>query len=169
MVGLLCNMGLIMKISKRKEPKAYHEASHVVIALRLGLKYVRAYITDKEPDHGGRTVYFTPYRDSDPEIEDYEHPEDFKKKTEDEITACLAGAIGQRKFNPKGFRKHHAESDWSEAAILAPVALETEIEQHLSAALDLSDDDVSSILERVRQSALKLAKQKNAETYCTYA
>ena len=46
------------------------------------------------------------------------------------------------------------------AAILAPTALETEIEQHLSAALDLSDDDVSSILERVRQSALKLAKQK---------
>jgi len=105
-----------MKISKRKESKAYHEASHVVIALRLGLKYVRAYITDKEPDHGGRTVYFTPYRDSDPEIEDYEHPEDFKKKTEDEITVSLAGAIGQRKFNPKGFRKHHAESDWSEAA-----------------------------------------------------
>ena len=46
------------------------------------------------------------------------------------------------------------------AAILAPVALECEITEHLSATLDLSDPDVSSILERVRHSALKLAKQK---------
>lgn len=46
------------------------------------------------------------------------------------------------------------------AAILAPTALECEITEHLSATLDLSDADVSSILERVRQSALKLAKQK---------
>ena len=46
------------------------------------------------------------------------------------------------------------------AGILAPVALECGITKHLSATLDLSDADVSSILERVQQSAIKLAEQK---------
>jgi len=105
-----------MKITKAKISNAYHEASHAVIALRLGLKDVRAYITDKEPDHGGRTGYYNPYRDNDPETEGHEYPEEIKKNIESEIMVCLAGALGQRKFNPKGFRKYHAENDWSKAA-----------------------------------------------------
>lgn len=105
-----------MKITKAKESNAYHEASHVVIAFRLGLKYIRAYITDKQPNHSGRTEYGNLYRNNDPEIESYEYPEEFKKKIESGIMVCLAGALGQKKFNPKGFRKYHAEGDWSKAA-----------------------------------------------------
>ena len=32
---------------------------------------------------------------------------------------CLAGAIAQRRYNPRSLRRHHAESDWSIAAELA--------------------------------------------------
>jgi len=125
-----------MKISKVKESNAYHEASHCVIAARLGLKHVRAYITGNEPDHGGRTEYLNPYKDNNPELEEYEDPEEFKQKTEAEIMICLAGALGQRKFNPKGFRKYHAEGDWSKA---------------MDYALRLGIDDVVYLEDRTKE------------------
>ena len=46
------------------------------------------------------------------------------------------------------------------AEIFASVSLEGGITKHLSETLELSDADVSSILERVHQSAIKLAEQK---------
>jgi hypothetical protein len=49
---------------------------------------------------------------------------------------CLAGPLGQKKFDPIGFRKYHADSDWSDA---------TEY------ALRLGVDDVTRLEDRAKQ------------------
>jgi hypothetical protein len=58
-----------------------------------------------------------------------------------------------------GVRLDLGPAEWALlAALLAPV--EPKVTEHLSAALDLSDAEVSTLLARVRKAALELAKQK---------
>lgn len=65
-----------------------------------------------------------------------------------------------------GVRLNLGPAEWALlAAILAPV--ESKVTEHLSAALDHSDADVSTLLARVRKAALKLAKQRMPDVLAT--
>ena len=102
-----------MKLTKALESTAYHEAGHAVAAWNV---HVRAESISIIPDpnngslgrHIGRP-YFTGMRpdlDNSPRVQ---------RRLEHKALVCLAGPAAQRRFNPRGYRHHHAEDDYRQA------------------------------------------------------
>lgn len=99
------------KAEKALQATAYHEAGHVVIRWheQLGPPEVATIIP--EGDVLGRVKGeglpkgYEPYEDS------MDDPEPIEK----EIRELLAGPIAQKRFDPEGFDKDHAGSDWDMA------------------------------------------------------
>ena len=90
---------------------AHHEAGHSVAAFHVGLETKALSIVSK--DYRNNATYF-----SDKHVVPLtagELPGDIKMRHENFAFVCLAGPWAQREFNPKGFRKVHAESDSHQA------------------------------------------------------
>lgn len=96
------------KAEKAIQATAYHEAGHVVVTLHEKEQVESVSIA-------GRMTHTNPLRGIDVEWDD--SPQ-IRSRTESLIRICLAGPIAQKRFNPHGFRKHHAEHDWEEATNL---------------------------------------------------
>lgn len=90
---------------------------------------------------------------------------DTNSKTGRELTSTLVAFSkycqekNRRGDGAGGVRLNLSPAEWALlAAILA--AVETRVTDQLSAALNLSEADVSTLLAKVRESSLALAKQK---------
>ena len=94
---------------------AYHEAGHAVVAWRLGLKINAISIVPSSDGSLGRIYHSNPLRGIDLELNESMRA---RARAENAIMVFLAGPIAQRRFNPHGFRRYHASTDWEAAAKL---------------------------------------------------
>lgn len=79
-----------------------------------------------------------------------------------ELSKCYQEK-NRRGDGASGIRLAIGPSGWAlVAAMLAPV--DSRVTEHLSEALGLSEDDTSTLLERVQKVALELAKQEIPDT-----
>ena len=112
-----------MKPTKKLQSVAYHEAGHAVAALRLRLKINSVTIRGTD-DYDGLTSHSNPPRGIDLEVDASDRA---RCRVENAIIVAMAGPVAQRKFNPKGFRRWHAEPDWHQAVdLLIRIAPESE-------------------------------------------
>lgn len=95
------------KPSKSLQSTAYHEAGHAVIAWRNKVRIISLSII---PEEGlfGKIRHSNPLRGIDIEWDVSTHA---RMRMEKCVKVSLAGAIAQRKFNPKGYRTWGDEED----------------------------------------------------------
>ena len=103
-----------MNPTKKLQSVAYHEAGHAVAAWRLRLKINSVTIRGTD-DYAGLTSHSNPLRGIDIEVDASDRA---RCRVENAIMVCMAGPVAQKKFNPTGFRRWHAESDWDHAGDL---------------------------------------------------
>jgi len=90
---------------------AHHEAGHAVAAFHVGMETKALSIVPE--GYSRRAAYF-----SDKHVIPIiagKLTGDIKMRHENNAFICLVGPWAQREFNPKGFRKTHAESDRHQA------------------------------------------------------
>ena len=94
---------------------AHHEAGHAVAAFHVGreVKPIKFTSGDERESHHIIAPYF-----SDEELDNRIWEEvtgDFQQSIEKKAFITLVGPWAQKKYNPKGFRKTHAEGDFQAA------------------------------------------------------
>ena len=90
---------------------AHHEAGHAIAAFEFGGETKSLSIVPNDESTGiySHNPYF-----SDEDVENILYGEmtaEQQVKIENNALICLAGPWAQKRYNPKGFRKHHGESD----------------------------------------------------------
>ena len=100
-----------MKQNKRLESTAYHEAGHGVVAWLKGVRTRKLSII---PDEGsfGRHIHHPYFSGINL---DFDESPRAQRRAENMVLVLCAGPAAQRRFNPKGFRSHHASDDWHQA------------------------------------------------------
>ncbi len=115
------------------EAAAYHEAGHAVAARRVGVRTkILSIIADETS--AGRHIRGPYVSGTNPEYDDSPR---MQRRLENMALVCLASPAAQRRFNPKGFRRAHAESDYHQAFdLLSYLTADNEL---LSAYFNLID------------------------------
>jgi hypothetical protein len=139
--------------SKRAlEATAYHEASHVLVALQLGFKVGPASIVPNEDSHG-RSCRYVYVRNPGTYLPEGRDRADLKLQRN--LIAALAGVEGQRMYSPRSLRNVHGRSDHDEAAMhLARFGWEDE---EIKLFLPLARYRAKAILERCWEQVEALA------------
>ena len=103
-----------MRVTKTLQATAYHEAAHAVVAWREGIKVTAVSI---EPDEtsNGRVSHRNPLAGIQLESDGSTRA---RLRVESLIRVLFAGAVAQKKFNPRGFQTHHIREDSERTADL---------------------------------------------------
>jgi hypothetical protein len=95
-------------VSKSVRSTAYHEAGHAFVACYFRLTAYSLSIESEKGKSDGHVYYQNPLAGIDLNSD---HSDDVRLKAETLMIICLAGPVAQRYYNPRGFRKYHAEDD----------------------------------------------------------
>jgi len=110
---------------------AHHEAGHAVAAFHVGIKAKPIKFTsgNEMESHDIAAPYF-----SDEDLDNRVWEEgtgEFQQSIENDAFISLVGPWAQKKYNPKGFRKTHAEGDCQAARkLLSDVRGDEEVLEH---------------------------------------
>jgi len=117
---------------------AHHEAGHAVAAFHVGMeaKPIKFISGDETKSHHIATPYFS---DEDLDNLVWEGVTgDLQKRIENDAFISLVGPWAQKKYNPKGFRKTHAEGDYQAAMkLLSGVREDEEVLEHYVKMINL--------------------------------
>ena len=117
---------------------AHHEAGHAVAAFHVGMECKALSIVAN--DEAGVYPEHNPYFSNDDVagLESSDLTGDMRMRIENDAFVSLAGPWAQKEFNPRGFRRAHAESDRYQAVkLLSYVRGDNEILDHYYKMMDL--------------------------------
>ena len=117
---------------------AHHEAGHAVAAFHVGIecKALSIVANDEAGVYPGHIPYFS--NDDVAGLEFNDLTGDMRMRIENDAFVSLAGPWAQKEFNPRGFRRAHAESDRYQAVkLLSYVRADNEILDHYYKMMDL--------------------------------
>ena len=100
-----------MKPTKALRSVAYHEAGHAVAAWEVSLP-IKTLSIVPEADTAGRLVHPPYFKGVHP---DADTSPCVQRRIENMVFVCYAGPEAERRFNPKGLWKDHAQGDWKQA------------------------------------------------------
>lgn len=110
------------RTTKALQSTAYHEAGHAVAAWHSGKKTHQLILSRRACSHGGLNLapYYMVLKNTE-----FASPE-LQQRVSDSALVLLAGPAAQRRFNPRGYRHQHGETDIAHVgaliSYLSPVA-----------------------------------------------